>query len=102
MPLRSIVILFGRDNSHLPTPHPTSWQRLALMALWVFLLSPLALYTWLNAGKGLLVGTFNARLSSGYVTIALTDHAETSEFLSAYARPVALAALALVLIYLPG
>jgi heptose-I-phosphate ethanolaminephosphotransferase len=139
--------LFGRDNAHPPTPQTTSWQRLALMALWVFLLSPLALHLWLASGKGpldvvflfnlvtsllwvtlchllvrrpfmlqlalmplylttavdlFLVGTFNSRLSSGYVTIALTNPAETSEFLSAYARPVSLAALALMLVYLPG
>jgi glucan phosphoethanolaminetransferase (alkaline phosphatase superfamily) len=143
----STVILFGHDNLYPPTPRSTSWQRLALVALWVFLLSPLVLHPWLNAGKGpldllflfnlvtsllwvtlwhllarrlfmlhlvlvplylttavdlFLVGTFNARLSSGYVTIALTNPAETSEFLSAYARPVALATLALALIYLPG
>jgi hypothetical protein len=129
--------LVRRDNSHPLTSYPTLWQRLALMALWVLLLSPLVLDPWLNAGKAtldglflfnlvtsllwvtlchllvrrpfmlhlallplylttavdlFLVGTFNARLSSGYVTIALTDHAEIPEFLSAYARPVALAA----------
>lgn len=139
--------MFG-DSSHTPTLNPTSWQRLALVALWVFLLSPLVLHPLLNSGKGpwlvkaflfnlvmsllwltllhllvrrpfmlhlalvplylttavdlFLIENFNTRLSSVYVTIALTNYAQISEFLSAYARPVALAALTLMLIYLPG
>ena len=122
-------------------------QRLALLATWSFLLSPLAFQAWLSGWRGLwdilflfnlgmsllwvalahfitrrplamhlalaplylttavdlfLLGTFGARLSSGYVGIALTDHVDTLEFLSAYARPVAVAALILLLVYLPS
>ena len=48
-----------------------------------------------------LIGTFGARLSTGYVNIALTDYADTGELVSAYTRPIVLAALVLLLVYLP-
>lgn len=122
-------------------------QRLSMLVLWAFLLSPLAIQPVVLAGRGwldqlflfnagtsllwiglahfvtrrpfvmhlmlmplylttavdlFLLGTFGARLSSGYVTIILTDHAEAGEFFSVYAWPVALATLALVLVYVPA
>ena len=49
-----------------------------------------------------LLYTFKGRLSSSYVTIALTDYAETGDFLSAYAQPLALAVLVLLAVYLPA
>ena len=49
-----------------------------------------------------LLGTFGTRLSSGYVTIALTDYSDFSEFLSAYARGTSVSALVLLAVYLGG
>ena len=131
----------------VPRPERPTVQWVALLAMWLFLLSPVLLQPFLGGGRGrldllylfnlvpsllwaaalhlavrrpllqhlllapfyltttidlFLMGAFGSRLSSGYVSIALTDHSETSEFLSAYARPVALAVLALALVYLPG
>ena len=63
------------------------------------LLAPLFVTTAIDL---FLLYAFKARLSSSYVTIALTDYADTGEFFSAYARPVALAVFALVLVYLPS
>jgi glucan phosphoethanolaminetransferase (alkaline phosphatase superfamily) len=48
-----------------------------------------------------LVGTFGARLSTGYVTIALTDYGDSEELFLTYTRPLVLAALLLLLVYLP-
>lgn len=62
------------------------------------LLAPLYVTTAIDL---FLVGTFGARLSSGYVTIALTDYGDTGELVLAYTRPIVLAALALLLVYLP-
>lgn len=62
------------------------------------LLAPLYLTTAVDL---FLCATFGARLSSGYVNIALTDHADAMEFLSAYTLPVAVAAGVLILVYLP-
>ena len=123
------------------------YQRLALLVLWLYLLSPMLFQPFLGSGVGrldniyafnavtsllwagalhfavrrpfvlhlalapfyfttavdlFLMSNFGARLSSTFVTIALTNQAEAGEFLSAYARPVALAASALVLVYLTG
>jgi len=123
------------------------YQRLALLVLWLYLLSPMLFQPFLGSGVGrldniyafnattsllwagslhfavrrplvlhlalapfyfttavdlFLMSNFGARLSSTFVTIALTNQAEAAEFLSAYARPVALAASALVLVYLTG
>ncbi len=46
-----------------------------------------------------LLSTFDARFSSGYVTIALTDHAEAIEFLNSYWRDLVVPVITLVLIY---
>ena len=62
------------------------------------LLAPLYLTTAIDL---FLIGTFSARLSTGYITIALTDYADTGELLSAYSRPIALVTLVLLLVYLP-
>ena len=48
-----------------------------------------------------LVSNFKARLSSSFVDIALTNASESAEFMLTYARPVALTALVLLVIYLP-
>ena len=127
-----------------PQQSRTPFSTAASFALWAYLLSPLAIYAWLNPGHNsfdrlfafnvitsllwmalahfvvrrpavlhlslaplylltainlFLLATFGARLSSGYITIILTDHADTPEFLAAYARPVALCAFVLCLVY---
>lgn len=49
-----------------------------------------------------LLTSFGARLSSGYVSIALTNNADTFEFFSAYGKPAVIALLSFILIYVPG
>ena len=48
-----------------------------------------------------LVDSFGARLSTGYLNIALTNHGDAGELLATYARPLALAFAGLVVVYLP-
>ena len=85
---------------------------LATSLLWVTLLHvvvrrPLLLHLLLiplyvtTAIDLFLIGTFGARLSTGYVTIALTDYGDSGELLRTYTRPIVLAALLLLLVYLP-
>lgn len=62
------------------------------------LLAPLYLTTAVDL---FLLTQFGARLSSGYISIAISDHADTAEFLRSYAKPVALMAGTLAVIYLP-
>jgi len=62
-------------------------------------LAPLYLTTAIDL---FLLWTFKARLSSGYVTIALTDYADAGELLASYASSVSLAAAVLAGAYLPG
>jgi heptose-I-phosphate ethanolaminephosphotransferase len=61
------------------------------------LLLPLYLTTAIDL---FLVDAFGARLSAGYVTIALTDYGDTGELVSTYARPLALGAAVLLVVYL--
>ncbi len=80
------------------------WMALAHFAcrrpFWLHLaLLPLYLTTAVDL---FLLGTFGARLSSGYVIIALTDYADAGEFLSAYARPVSASVLAFLACYSLG
>jgi heptose-I-phosphate ethanolaminephosphotransferase len=49
-----------------------------------------------------LMATFGNRLSSGYVSIAITDSAEAGEFLAAYARPVLLSFAVMAGVYALG
>jgi heptose-I-phosphate ethanolaminephosphotransferase len=49
-----------------------------------------------------LIFEFRSRLSAGYMMLALTDHGETSDFLASYAKPVALTALVLAIVYIPS
>jgi len=60
------------------------------------LLAPLYLTTTIDL---FLVATFGARLSSGYVTIALTDYGDTGELMSTYTGSLVAAALVLLLVY---
>lgn len=132
---------------HDPEVEVSTVQRVAVAALWAFLLSPVLLQPFLGGGRGrldflylfsvvpsllwatalhlsvrrpfvlhlllapfyltttidlFLMGAFGSRLSSGYVSIALTDYTDTSEFFLSYARPLGLAAAALAVVYLPG
>ncbi len=64
-----------------------------------FALAPLYITTTVDL---FLVENFNARLSSSFVEIAFTDYGETFPFLSAYAWPVALTMLVVMVIYLSG
>jgi glucan phosphoethanolaminetransferase (alkaline phosphatase superfamily) len=85
---------------------------LATSLLWITLLHvlvrrPLLLHLLLlplyvtTAIDLFLIGTFGARLSTGYVNIALTDYGDTGELFRTYTRPIVLAALLLLLVYLP-
>lgn len=76
--------------AHLGCRRPF-WLHLALLPL--YLTTAVDLF---------LLGTFGARLSSGYVSIALTDYADAGEFLSAYARPVSASVLAFLACYSVG
>lgn len=49
-----------------------------------------------------LCANFGARLSSGYFSIMLTNHANAQDFLLAYARPVALTLSVLLVAYIPS
>ncbi len=49
-----------------------------------------------------LLYTFDARLTSGYVSVALSNRTDTSEFLLTYARPELLMLLAFLVIYPTG
>lgn len=135
------------DSSHRPGRREAWRRRVGVLLLWAYLVSPLALYTWLNPQRSPLDGlflfnlatsvlwvvllhslvrrprilhlvlapvyvttaidlfllwTFNARLSSGYVTIALTDYADAGELLDSFAPSAVLAASVLVSVYLLG
>jgi len=52
-----------------------------------------------TAADDFLLFTYQARLSSGYIGIILTDYSEAAEFLSTFARPVAASAAVLALAY---
>jgi hypothetical protein len=127
-----------RDRSFAAAPAfaaSTPMQRLALLALFAYLVSPLAIQAWLGGWPSVgdklfvfsavtsllwlalayvaaqrpammhllllplyvttavdlfLLANFGARLSSGYVTILITDKSDMNEFLAAYGLPVAL------------
>ena len=61
------------------------------------LLAPLYVTTAIDL---FLIGTFGARLSTGYVTIAMTDYGDTGELMAAYSRPVLITAVVLLVVYL--
>jgi heptose-I-phosphate ethanolaminephosphotransferase len=84
---------------------------LATSLLWVVLLHawvrrPLFLHLWLAplyltvAIDLFLISAFGARLSAGYVSIALTDYGDTGELLATYTRTLALVGLVTVAVYL--
>lgn len=80
------------------------WLALAFFAVrrpFVLHLALAPLYV-MTATNLFLLGTFGARLSSGYVTIILTDHADAREFFATYASSVTFAAIILCVVYLPG
>ncbi len=139
-----------RDRNFAAAPAfaaATPMQRVALLALFTYLVSPLAIQAWLGGWHAVgdklfvfslltsllwlalayvastrpammhllllplyvttavdlfLLANFGARLSSGYVTILLTDKSDANEFLSTYGLPVALVTAAFVLIYVPS
>ena len=64
-----------------------------LFAAPLYLLSTVDLFLLLN---------FKNRLSSGYIGIALTDHAEAPEFLASFFGPVLAVSVVLLLIYSSG
>jgi heptose-I-phosphate ethanolaminephosphotransferase len=82
----------------------TSLLWLALLHAWVR--RPLLLHLWLSplyltvAIDLFLVAVFGARLSAGYVGIAMTDYGDTGELLATYTRPIALVGLVLAAAYL--
>jgi glucan phosphoethanolaminetransferase (alkaline phosphatase superfamily) len=144
----TVEIPRGRNFAAAPTfAASTAMQRLALLALLAYLVSPMAIQAWLGgwsavrdtlfmfslvtsllwlalvhfAAKRLallhllllplyvtttvdlfLCTNFGARLSSGYVTIMLTDKTDVGEFASTYAAPIALVVVIFTLIYVPG
>jgi glucan phosphoethanolaminetransferase (alkaline phosphatase superfamily) len=125
----------------------TVTHRLALLSLYAFLLSPLAIQAWLGGRNAVgdklfvfsvvtsllwlalayvatqrparmhllllplyvttavdlfLLANFGARLSSGYVTILITDKSDIDEFLATYGLAVALVTALLALVYVPS